>query len=213
MNEIYNDLYQFTYYIPPIQLSLHQYLLLTEEPILIHTGTFKQSENIIPQIKELLGDRQLKYIFVSHFESDECGGLPVLMREYPGAVTVCSEITARELHGFGYTGTVAAEKNGEKLIGNDFEFSFVDYASEIHLQYGLLFMEHKRGIFFSSDLMFRLGDMHGKTLESSWREEVASIGLDRVANVDRLRIMKKDLLKLSPDFIAAGHGPCVKLRK
>ena len=112
MTEIYSDLYQFTDYILPIQLSLHQYLLLTEEPILIHTGTIKQSETIMPQIKELLGESQLKYIFVSHFESDECGGLSVFLKEFPRAVVVCSEIAARQLYGFGYTGTVISKKNG-----------------------------------------------------------------------------------------------------
>jgi len=112
MTEIYSDLYQFTDYIPPIQLSLHQYLLLTEEPILIHTGTIKQSETIMPQIKELFGESQLKYIFVSHFESYECGGLSVFLKEFPRAVVVRSEIAARQLYGFGYTGIVISKKNG-----------------------------------------------------------------------------------------------------
>ncbi|MHB1347808.1 MAG: oxygen-binding di-iron domain-containing protein [Candidatus Humimicrobiaceae bacterium] len=212
-NHIYSDLYQFTDYIPPVQLSLHQYLLLIEEPILIHTGTIKQSETIMPQIKELLGDRQLKYIFVSHFESDECGGLSIFLKEFPRAVTVCSELAARQLYGFGFTGTVVVKKNGEILRGNDFEFSFVNYPSEIHLQDGLLFIENKRRIFFSSDLMFSLGDAHGKILESSWQEEVASIGLDRVPNQEKLIKMKEDLLKFSPGFIAVGHGSCVKLEE
>jgi len=205
MTKIYKDLYQFTDYIPPIQLSFHQYLLLTEEPILIHTGTIKQSETIMPQIKELLGDRQLKYIFSSHFESDECGGLSVFVKEFPRVVTICSEISARQLYGFGYTGTVVAKNERETFKGNDFEFSFVNYPSEIHLQDGLLFMENKRRIFFSSDLMFSLGDAHGKTLESSWQDEVASIGLDRVANQERLTKVKEDLLRFSPEFIAVGQ--------
>ncbi|VBB07762.1 Hypothetical protein LUCI_3027 [Lucifera butyrica] len=37
MTQIYNDLHQFTDYIEPINLSLHQYLLLSAEPTLIHT--------------------------------------------------------------------------------------------------------------------------------------------------------------------------------
>ena len=110
-----------------------------------------------------------------------------------------------------FSGTVVAKKDGETLNGNDFEFSFINYPSEIHLQDGLLFIENKRRIFFSSDLMFRLGDAHSKILENSWQEEVASIGLDRVANQERLIKLKEDLLKFSPEFIAVGHGPCVKL--
>ena len=34
MTQIYPDLYQFTDVIEPIKLSMHQYLLLTDEPVL-----------------------------------------------------------------------------------------------------------------------------------------------------------------------------------
>ncbi|MBC3802902.1 MBL fold metallo-hydrolase [Acetobacterium fimetarium] len=212
MTKIYDNLFQFTDYIQPYQLSLHQYLLLTEEPILIHTGTVRQSKAVLPKIKELLGDRTLKFIFVSHFESDECGGLSVYLKSFPDVITVCSEITARQLCGFGYTGKAIPKKNGETLIGNDFAFTCVGYPSEIHLQDGLLFMEHRSGIFFSSDLMFRFGDAHGQKMDSNWQEEVSSIGLERVASPERLSRMKAELLHFSPEFIAVGHGPCVNLQ-
>lgn len=38
------DLYQFSTYIPQINLSFNQYMLLAEEPILIHTGNMKQAQ-------------------------------------------------------------------------------------------------------------------------------------------------------------------------
>lgn len=174
---IYDDLYQFTEYIAPIRLSIHQYLLMTPEPVLIHTGTSGQTEKIIPQLKEILNSIPLKYVLISHFESDECGGLPALKEHFPEVIVICSEICARQLTGFGYDVKTLIKRGGDTLEGDGFLFSFIDYPSEVHLQNGLLFFEEVRKILFSSDLMFRLGDSHGKILESAWRDEVYNIDM------------------------------------
>jgi flavorubredoxin len=211
MTTIYNDLHQFTEFIEPANLSLHQYLLLAEEPILVHTGTVSNAQNLVPQIKQLLGDKQLKYILVSHFEQDECGCLSILVKEFPGVKTICSETTARQLYGFGITYNIEIKKPGEKFIGKDYEFEFVEYPSEMHLWNGLLFAENKRGIFFSSDLMFSFGKIHGETIESNWQEAVKTSGIDWIPGETQKEKLVKDLLALSPKFIATGHGPCIKL--
>lgn len=208
---IYDDLYQFTEYIAPIRLSIHQYLLMTPEPVLIHTGTSGQTEKIIPQLKEILNSIPLKYVLISHFESDECGGLPVLKEHFPEVIAIYSEICARQLTGFGYNVKTLIKRGGDTLEGDGFLFSFIDYPSEVHLQNGLLFFEEVRKILFSSDLMFRLGDSHGKILESAWRDEVYNIDMSRVPNEERLKSMKNELLKIDPEFVAVGHGPCVRV--
>lgn len=46
MSAIYKDIYQFSSYIPPIDLSFHKYLLLTDEPLLVHTGTFQYVQRL-----------------------------------------------------------------------------------------------------------------------------------------------------------------------
>ena len=38
---------------------------------------------ILPKIKEILGEQSLDYVFISHFESDECGGFKIIEQEYP----------------------------------------------------------------------------------------------------------------------------------
>ena len=211
MSTIYTDLHQFTEYIPPINLSLHQYLLLTEEPALIHTGTINQVKVIIPKLKQLLGNRSLKYIFVSHFESDECGGLSELIKEFPQVNAICSEVCARQLWGFAIANTVTIKKPGETLIGKGYHFEFISYPSEMHLQEGLLFMETSRGIFFSSDLMFNFGEAHGQIHESNWQAAIQASGVERVPDNGMREKLIKDLQELQPKFIATGHGPCIKL--
>lgn len=212
MSVIYQDLHQFTEYIPPITLSLHQYLLLTEEPALIHTGTINQAKVILPQLKQLLGNQSLKYIFVSHFESDECGGLFEFVKEFPQVTVICSEVCARQLWGFGIAHAVTIKKPGDVLTGNGYNFEFINYPSEIHLQDGLLFVETNRGIFFSSDLMFNFGATHGQIVENHWQAVIQSNGAVRVPNDQLQEKLIKDLLEFSPKFIATGHGACIKIK-
>jgi flavorubredoxin len=213
MTQIYSDLYQFTEVMEPIKLSMHLYLLLTDEPILVQTGAVSQTKATLPELKQLLGDRPLKYILVSHFESDECGGLSLVLKEYPEVVTICSEVTARQLMGFGITYNLQIKKPGDTFSGNDFDFEIINYPSEMHMWEGILFMEKKRGIFFSSDLMFGMGENHGQVIENSWEEAIKASGAERLPNLELQKKLTDDLKTLNPKFVASGHGPCIKITK
>lgn len=210
MSVIYKDLHQFSSYIPQINLSFHQYLLLTDEPILVHTGSIQQAEALVPQLKAVLLGRALKYIFISHFESDECGGLSLLLKHFPEATPICSEVTARQLSGFGITNNAIVKKNGEKLNYGDYELEFINYPSEMHLWEGLLLMENKRGIFFSSDLVFCFGEANGQVIEGNWQSEIDNISVEQVSDPERKARLQKTLAQLKPKFVAVGHGPCLK---
>jgi flavorubredoxin len=190
---------------------MHLYLLLTEEPILIQTGSIQQAEATLPQIKELLGEKSLKYILVSHFESDECGGLSLVLKEYPQAIAICSEVTARQLLGFGITNQFEIKKPGDKIQGKDFELDILAYPSEMHLWEGLLFYERQRGIFFSSDLMFAMGVNHGQIVESTWEEAIQSNGEGFLPSKEQQTKLTNDLKELDASFVASGHGPCIKI--
>lgn len=208
MTKIYEDLIQFTEVLPFINLACHQYLLITEEPILFQTGTANHSKKIISEIKEVLGEKKLKYIYISHFESDECGGLAQLLKEFPEAVPVCSEVTARQLMGFGITFNIIQKKGGETLEGNNFELEFINYPSEMHLWDGIVAFEKTREIFISSDLIFTFGEFHGEIREGNWQEEVKTSGAKEISEK-----LIGDLLKINPKFVATGHGPCVNIIK
>lgn len=212
MTEITKDLYQFSIKLPFGDFTLHQYLLLSEEPVLISTGTMEHAENILPDIKKLLNGKELKYIIFPHFESDECGGLPVFLREYPNVVTICSKLSARELPGFGYKGKIEPKEQDDTLVGDGFSFKFINYPSEVHLQDGIVFYEESRKIFFSSDLMLRFGDGRGQVIHSSWKQEVDNINTQVIPDENRLNMLKKNLSSLDPDFIAVGHGYCINCK-
>ncbi|RII32770.1 MBL fold metallo-hydrolase [Clostridium chromiireducens] len=211
MTVIYNDLHQFSNYVQPINLTFHQYLLSADDPLLVHTGNIHQAEALIPQLKEALNGKELKYIFISHFEGDECGGLEIILENFPQAKPICSEVTARQLSGFGITDEFVIKRDGERLTTNEYELEFINYPSEMHLWGGLLILENKRNIFFSSDLMFNLGEASGTVVESNWDDEVNNISHEQVPDSNKRAELQQNLLKLNPKFIATGHGQCIKL--
>lgn len=206
------DLHQFSSYLPPINLTFHQYLLTTAEPLLIHTGNLQQAATLIPQLKEALNGKKLKYIFISHFEADECGGLSAILKEFPEVKTICSEVTARQLSGFGLANEFIIKKPGEKLVTDTYELEFFSYPSEMHLWEGILMMENQRKIFFSSDLMLRFGEAVGSVSQSSWQTEIDNIKIEQIPNPQQLVQLKQTLSQLQPHFVATGHGPCLEIK-
>lgn len=212
MPTIYQDLFQFSTHFAPINLSFHQYLLSAKEPLLVHTGNMHQAEALVPQLKAALNGSTLSYIFISHFEGDECGGLSHVLKHFPEAKTICSEVTARQLSGFGFTNEVVIKKPGEKLTTADYELDFISYPSEMHLWEGLLALESKRGIFFSSDLMLNFGEATGIVTDSDWITEIKNIKPEQVPDPERLALLQDTLEKLKPRFVATGHGPCLNLK-
>lgn len=212
MKEIRKNLYQFSVYIPPMDFTIHQYLYAADPAILFAAGTVQQAESILPEVQKILGDRPLKYIFVSHMESDEAGGIGIFRKAYPEVTVLCSQLAARELPGFGYQGKILAEKDGDILQDRDLKLRFVSYPAEVHLQDGLVCLEENSGIFYSSDLMLRFGNGVGQTISGNWKEEVQSIDRTRVIDQEKREELTQKLIALKPSFAAVGHGFCMDLQ-
>lgn len=211
MKEIRKNLFQFSMYIPPMDFTIHQYLLAADPAILFAAGTAQQAAAILPDLKAILGDRPLKYVFVSHMESDEAGGVFVLQKAYPDLTVIASPLTARELPGFGYTGKILAKRGDDSLEDGELKLQFVDYPAEVHLQNGLLAYEKNTSILYSGDLFLRFGNGVGKTMKADWPKEVEAIDDQRVPNAAARKKLQEALLQVKPEFVAVGHGFCLEV--
>jgi flavorubredoxin len=209
--KVFDDLLMFNSYIGFINLSFNQYLLLGSEPLLVHTGSKDQAVEILPKIKALLGEKPLAYIFISHFESDECGGLSFLKEYYPNAKPVCSQVTARQLMGFGIATEIIEKAPGDALKTSDFTLKFIRYPSEMHLWEGLMAFEEKRGLLFSSDLFIRFGKLNEAIVNSNLDEEIKGIAPNKIPDPEELKATQNELIKLPIKFIVPGHGPCLRV--
>lgn len=214
MKPIIKNLYQFSMYIPPMDLTIHQYLLVNNKSsILFSTGTIQQAEKILPEIKEILNGNTLDYIFVSHIESDECGGLATFLNAYPNVKVICSKLGARELHGYGYKGEIIIGNSEEEFVDENFAFQFIDYPSEVHLQDGIVCFEKNTGILYSADLMLSFGNACGQIISSNWAEDIEKIPAQQIPNKQKLEALKKALYTISPSFVAVGHGFCLEYKQ
>jgi flavorubredoxin len=209
--KVFSDLQMFNSYLGFVDLSFNQYLLLGTEPLLIHTGTRDHAGEMLPMLKALLGEKKLSYIFISHFESDECGGLSLLKENFPEAKPICSQVTARQLTGFGIAADIMAKAPGEVMVTSDFKLRFISYPSEMHLWEGLIAFEEKRGLLFSSDLFIRRGVVKEPIINSTLEEEIQNISPQQIPNPAEYTAVQQNLRSIPVKYIIPGHGPCLKV--
>lgn len=209
--KIFDTLYMFNTYNEHINLSFNQYLLLGEKPVLIHTGSYQITEELIPKLKNILGNKNLSYIFISHFESDECGGLTLLLKDFPEAICVCSAITARQLTGFGIDVKLKIAVPDETLSLAEADINFISYPSEMHLWEGLLAFETNQSLLFSSDLFIRMGKVENSVAPSNLKDELSQIAEHQIPNPAALKTLQDTLSNLPIKYIVPGHGPILKL--
>jgi flavorubredoxin len=211
VTQILEGIYKFNHKIPNLPINFNQFLILGKEPLLMHTGNYAMAKELAPKLKEILGDRKLSYVFVSHFESDECGGINIILENFPEAQTICSQTTAMQFKGFGFEHKLLVKKPQELLETEDYTLKFISYPSEMHLWEGLLVVDTKREIIFSSDLFIRWDKMNDVEIDSSLKAEVDSITSQQIPSPVGLEEMRKVLLEQPAKYIAPGHGPFIKL--
>lgn len=209
--KILDNLHLFNCYNEIIDLSFNQYVLHGSEPILIHTGSKEQAVAMLPKLKALLGGRQLEYIFISHFESDECGGLNFLMEYFPHAKPICSQVTARQLSGFGWTNDIIVKAPGDVWETSELKLRFISYPSEMHLWEGLLVFEENSGLIFSSDLFIHRGRIETPIIDANWKDEIEKISLQQIPSPTALKTLQEALADLPVKYVIPGHGPCLRV--
>lgn len=205
--KILDDLYLFRTMNQDINLTFNQYLLLGDQPILIHTGNVHHAAELVPKIRAILGKADLSYVYFSHFEADECGGLGIIHSQFPQVKPVCSQVSARQLRGFGFDYDFIVKAPGEWLETPDYKLNFISYPAEMHLWEGLLAFETQRKIFFSSDLLLRMGVASATPVEADWHQEIRNITSQQVASPEARHTLQQTLAALTVKYVATGHGP------
>lgn len=208
MIEIREGLHQSSIYIPPMDFTIHMYLLASDPAILFATGTVDKAREVLPEVRAVLGDRPLKYVFVSHMESDEVGGLGVFLEAYPDLTVICSRLAARELPGYGYRCKTLPMTDGDTLKDGELSLRFIGYPSEVHLQEGLVCVDESSGVFYSADMLLTPGDGRGRANRMTKAEMVSSYSEPRIPEADVARI-KGELSGSRISFVAVGHGFCI----
>ena len=152
---IQEGVYRIATFDEKVGISFNQYLILDNKPALIHTGSVMVFDGAFGALKTVVKPEDLAYVFVSHFEADECGSLTRFLDVAKGMRSVCSAVTSRQLAGFGLHRTPLVKQAGEALQLGKHRLRFLSYPSEIHLWEGLIAYEETDKILLTSDLFLR----------------------------------------------------------
>src|SRR5262245_59876552 len=98
MDEIAEGIYRISTPVPPSVMpggfSFNQYLVVDDQPLLFHTGP----RRLFPVVRQAMGTvlpaERLRFIALSHVESDECGSLNDFLAIAPGAQPLGSKVAA-----------------------------------------------------------------------------------------------------------------------
>lgn len=205
------NVYQFHNYFAPINLSFNNYLIVGKEILLVQTGDIMHAQMILPKIKEILGEQSLDYVFISHFESDECGGFKIIEQEYPNIKAICSEVTARQLMGFGITKNTIIQSPDSEFVSNNLNLRFIGYPAEMHNWMGLILFDNANSILFSSDVYVQLGEVKANLISSNIETQIKALENDPFLSGQVKIELKNEISKLPISIIAPGHGACKKL--
>lgn len=96
VHEVADGIYRISTPLPAVPggFSFNQYLVVDDEPLLFHTGLKRTFPLVREAIASLMPVEKLRYVAFSHFESDECGALNLLLGAAPRAQALCSQVAA-----------------------------------------------------------------------------------------------------------------------
>lgn len=130
IDEIAGGIYRISTPVPPHIIpggfSFNQYLIAGESPVLFHSGLRGMFPLTRQAIDSVLPVSTLRYVALSHFESDECGALNDFLAVAPEAVPLCSRTAAMVSVNDYATRPARALGDGESLTLEGHELEWID---------------------------------------------------------------------------------------
>ena len=89
VDEIADGIYRISTFLPgvlaPRGVTVNQFLLLADEPMLFHTGLRSTFPALVSALRKLMPVHELRWVSFGHVEADECGALDPLLAVAPHA--------------------------------------------------------------------------------------------------------------------------------
>ena len=158
LDHLADGIYRISAYVPASRISFNQFLIDDEKPALIHTGAFPMYDDVRAAVAQVLDPSRLRYIIVSHFEADECGGMGRFVTEAAEAVLACSAVGHRvNLRQWDYSGPVQGVQDGDVLDLGRHRLRFWE-TPHVHHWDSMMVFEETTGSLFPSDLFIQPDD-------------------------------------------------------
>jgi len=212
VDEIADGVYRIHTPIPPSVMpggfSFNQYLIVDDEPLLFHTGGRRLFPVVSQAIASVVPLASLRWIGLSHVESDECGALNELLAVAPEARPVCGRVAAMVSVEDLADRPPRALGDGERMAIGRRELSWIDTPHLPHgWECGYLF-DHGSRTLMCGDLFTQPGHEHealtrGDILGPS---EAMRKVLDYHSHTRHAAALIDKLARCEPTTLACMHG-------
>ena len=149
----------------PRGVSYNSYLLLDEKTVLFDTVDWSIARELVKNVKDVLGDRDLDYLVVHHMEPDHGGSLEEILMRYPNVKIISSEQGFDFMRQFGFNKVDEHEqiivKEGDTYSFGKHNFTFVE-APMVHWPEVILSYDTTDKVLFSADAFGTFGALDGK---------------------------------------------------
>jgi flavorubredoxin len=213
VHEIADGIFRISTPVPPSAMpggfTFNQILIDDDEPLLFHTGLRALFPVVQGAVAHVLGDvKRLRYVGLSHFESDECGSLNDWLAVAPRAETLCSSVAAMVSVGDFANRPPRALADGEVVPLGRHSVQWLDAPNVPHnWECGYLF-ESKTRTLLCGDLFTHAGsDLLPLTeTEVLSPAEAMRAGMGGVAIEKGTRAILEKLAAREPATLALMHG-------
>jgi flavorubredoxin len=156
--ELAPSIHRISTFHPSFGIQFNQFLVLDDEPMLIHTGMRRMFDATLAGVREVMDPARLRWIGFSHFEPDECGELNEWLALAPQAQPVAGMVGAMVMLGDYADRPPRIVADGEEIATGRHRMRFLATPHVPHgWDAGLWFDETSRTL-FCSDLCFQPGD-------------------------------------------------------
>jgi len=188
--------------------SFNQYLVVDDKPLLFHTGPRQMFPLVRQAIDAVMPVERLRYVGLSHFESDECGSLNAFLAVAPEAVPVSSQVAAMVSVNDAADRPARALADGELLDLGRHRLRWFDTP---HLPHGWesgLMMDELTRTFFNGDLFTQPGHGDEALTESDilGPSEAFRMQMDYYAHAPHTQALLERLAQTEPRTLACMHG-------
>lgn len=209
VHEIAEGVYRIAAFEPGDPITMSQFLVKDERPLLFHTGPKALFPQTMEAVKTVIDPADLRYISWSHLESDECGATNEFLAAAPDAELVHGEVGVMLSVSDFFNRPVLGLGDGEVLNLGEHQIRFLVTPHVPHAWDAILLFEETTGTLFASDLFTQFGktpaitesDVVQRAVETHMQfPDYLPVGPHTARVFDRLEA-------LQPRLIAGHHAP------
>jgi len=194
---------------PPAVLTLYQFLVMVDEPLMFHTGLRKMFPLNRDALRRLTPPERLRWIAFGHYEADECGAMNEWLAIAPNAQVA-----------HGRTGCMVSLndmadraprvlEDGEVIdLGGGKRIRYLDTPHTPHGWDAGVVYEESTGTLLCGDLFTQLGDGPALTEGDVVTPAIAAEDLFNYSSLNpAMGTTIRSLARLAPRTLALMHGP------